>query len=100
MRRIIVSGAIALATLGLGTAAIAADEPELKEQHWHFTGPFGTYDRAGGEGCERDGARDEELAHGAHATFFLSTASAMLGGKGNGRSILPRIGSSTMKWKK
>jgi len=47
MRRIIVSGAIALAALGLGAAAIAAEgHIPLKHQHWHFTGPFGTYDRA------------------------------------------------------
>jgi cytochrome c1 len=46
MRRILVSGAIALAALGLGAVAIAAEHTELKHQHWHFKGPFGTYDRA------------------------------------------------------
>jgi cytochrome c1 len=47
MRRIIVSGAIALAAIGLGAVAIAAESHiPLKHQHWHFTGPFGTYDRA------------------------------------------------------
>jgi cytochrome c1 len=47
MRKIVVSGAIALAALSCGAIAIAAEsEPELKHQHWHFTGPFGTYDRA------------------------------------------------------
>jgi len=47
MRRIIVSGAIALAALGVGAVAIAAETHiPLKHQHWHFTGPFGTYDRA------------------------------------------------------
>ena len=47
MRRIFVSGALALAALGLGAAAIAAEgHIPLKHQHWHFTGPFGTYDRA------------------------------------------------------
>src|SRR5260370_33571621 len=47
MRKIVVSGAIALAALAAGAVAIAAEsEPELKEQHWHFKGPFGTYDRA------------------------------------------------------
>jgi len=47
MRRTIVSAAIALAALGLGAVAIAAESmPALKHQHWHFTGPFGTYDRA------------------------------------------------------
>lgn len=47
MRRIIVSGALALAALGLGAVAIAAEtEAPLKHEHWHFQGPFGTYDRA------------------------------------------------------
>jgi ubiquinol-cytochrome c reductase cytochrome c1 subunit len=47
MRRIIVSGAVALAALGLGAAAIAAEgHIPLKHQHWHFKPPFGTYDRA------------------------------------------------------
>ncbi|TAJ41884.1 MAG: cytochrome c1, partial [Reyranella sp.] len=49
MRRLIVSGAIALAALvtGAGAVAIAAGtEAHPKHQHWHFQGPFGTYDRA------------------------------------------------------
>ena len=47
MRKLIVSGAIALAALSAGAVAIAAEgHIPLKHQHWHFTGPFGTYDRA------------------------------------------------------
>jgi ubiquinol-cytochrome c reductase cytochrome c1 subunit len=51
MRKIFATGAIALAaalTTGLvtGTSAIAADEPQPPKLHWHFEGPFGTYDRA------------------------------------------------------
>jgi ubiquinol-cytochrome c reductase cytochrome c1 subunit len=47
MRKTIVTGAIALAALGIGAVAIAAETHiPLKHQHWHFTGPFGTYDRA------------------------------------------------------
>jgi cytochrome c1 len=69
MRRIIVSGAIALATLGLGTAAIAADEPELKEQHWHFTGPFGTYDRAA---AQRGFQVYKEVCSACHSLSLLS----------------------------
>ena len=42
-----VSGAIAVGALLTGVAAIAAGgEVHLKHQHWHFEGPFGTYDRA------------------------------------------------------
>ena len=49
MRRLIVSGAIALAALvaGASAIAIAADtEAHPPHRHWHFQGPFGTYDRA------------------------------------------------------
>jgi ubiquinol-cytochrome c reductase cytochrome c1 subunit len=69
MRKIIVSGAIALATLSLGTAAIAADEPDLKEQHWHFTGPFGTYDRAA---AQRGFQVYKEVCSACHSLSLLS----------------------------
>jgi ubiquinol-cytochrome c reductase cytochrome c1 subunit len=49
MRRLIVSGAIALAafTAGAGAIALAAGtEVSLPKRQWHFQGPFGTYDRA------------------------------------------------------
>jgi cytochrome c1 len=53
MRKTIVSAAIAVAALTAGAVAIAAEtvtasESEQKppHRHWHFEGPFGTYDRA------------------------------------------------------
>jgi len=47
MRKILVSGAIALAALTAGAVAIAAEsEVHPPHMHWHFQGPFGTYDRA------------------------------------------------------
>lgn len=47
MRKLILSGAIALTALGLGGVAIAAgDGPALPKKSWHFEGPFGTFDRA------------------------------------------------------
>ncbi len=54
MRKLIVSGAIALAALVAGTGAIvtgsgaiaAGTEVHPAHKHWHFQGPFGTYDRA------------------------------------------------------
>ena len=53
MRRTIVSAALALAALAAGAAAIAAETVAASEaeqhpphRHWHFDGPFGTYDRA------------------------------------------------------
>ena len=69
MRSIIVSGAIALAALGLGASAIAADEPELKEQHWHFKGPFGTYDRAA---AQRGFQVYKEVCSACHSLSLLS----------------------------
>ncbi len=47
MRKLILTGAIALAALTTGVAAIAAGgEIHPPHKHWHFQGPFGTYDRA------------------------------------------------------
>jgi len=53
MRRTIVTAALALAALAAGAAAIAAETVAASEaeqhpphRHWHFDGPFGTYDRA------------------------------------------------------
>jgi cytochrome c1 len=70
MRRTIVSGVLALAALGLGTAAIAADdEPALKEQHWHFKGPFGTYDRAA---AQRGFQVYKEVCSACHSLNLLS----------------------------
>ena len=47
MRKILVSGAIALAALTAGAVAIAAESVvHPPHMHWHFQGPFGTYDRA------------------------------------------------------
>ena len=49
MRRLIVSGAIALAAFSAGAGAIAlaaGTEVPLPKRQWHFQGPFGTYDRA------------------------------------------------------
>ena len=60
----------------------------------------GDGDGAGGQDGKGERARNQELTHDPYPTFFLSTESAMLGGNGSGRSILPRIGSSSRKWKK
>ncbi len=47
MRKLIVSGAIALAALTAGAMALAAEsEGHPPHRHWHFAGPFGTFDRA------------------------------------------------------
>ncbi|WP_428675301.1 cytochrome c1 [Reyranella sp.] len=47
MRKFLASGAIALAALTAGAVAIAAESVvHPPHKHWHFQGPFGTYDRA------------------------------------------------------
>lgn len=47
MRKLIVAGALAIASLAAGSAGAAeGGGVALKEGHWHFQGPFGTYDRA------------------------------------------------------
>ena len=47
MRKLLVTGAIALASLATAAVAVAAgDTPHPPHRHWHFQGPFGTYDRA------------------------------------------------------
>ncbi len=53
MRKTIVSAALALASLGAGAMAVSAESVSASEAeqhppqlHWHFEGPFGTYDRA------------------------------------------------------
>ena len=47
MRKLIVTGAIALASLASGMVAFAAGtEVHPPHKHWHFEGPFGTNDRA------------------------------------------------------
>jgi cytochrome c1 len=47
MRKFLISGALALAALTAGAVAIAAESTvHPKHMHWHFKGPFGTYDRA------------------------------------------------------
>ncbi len=53
MRRTIVSAALALSAVVVGAFAVAAEsvtafeaEPRPPSLHWHFEGPFGTYDRA------------------------------------------------------
>lgn len=47
MKKLMTTGAIALAALATGAVAIAAGTtPTPPAKQWHFQGPFGTYDRA------------------------------------------------------
>ena len=51
MRKLLITGAaVAAALLGIGagvdTALAEGSGPHPPHKHWHFEGPFGTYDRA------------------------------------------------------
>jgi cytochrome c1 len=70
MRKLFISGAIAVAALAAGAVAIAAEsEPDLKHQHWHFEGPFGTYDRAS---AQRGFQVYKEVCSACHSLNLLS----------------------------
>ena len=73
-RKLIVSGAIALAAFSAGAIAVAAEtEPELKHQHWHFKGPFGTYDRAA---AQRGFQVYKEVCSACHTRTCCTTATS------------------------
>src|ERR1044071_9842136 len=75
MRKLFVSGAIALAAFSAGAIAVAAEtEPELKHQHWHFTGPFGTYDRAS---AQRGFQVYKEVCAACHSRSLLAYRNLM-----------------------
>ena len=51
MRKLLITGAaVAAALLGIGAGVDSAraegSGPHPPKKHWHFDGPFGTYDRA------------------------------------------------------
>ena len=76
MRKLIVSGAIALAALvaGAGAIALAADEIHPPHRHWHFTGPFGTYDRAA---AQRGFQVYKEVCAACHSLSLLAYRNLM-----------------------
>ena len=70
MRKILVSGAIALAALTAGAVAIAADSVvHPPHMHWHFQGPFGTYDKAA---AQRGFQVYKEVCAACHSLSLLS----------------------------
>jgi len=60
--------------LAFGPAAIAADEPKLPELHWHFEGPFGTYDRAA---AQRGYQVYKEVCSACHSMSLLAYRNLM-----------------------
>ena len=70
MRKILVSGAIALAALTAGAVAIAAESVvHPPHMHWHFQGPFGTYDKAA---AQRGFQVYKEVCAACHSLSLLS----------------------------
>ncbi len=75
MRKLLVSGVIALAALGAGAVAIAAESVvHPPHRHWHFQGPFGTYDRAA---AQRGFQVYKEVCAACHSLSLLSYRNLM-----------------------
>jgi cytochrome c1 len=81
MRKTIVTGAIALAALVAGAYAVSAEsvaafETDAKppEHHWHFQGPFGTYDRAA---AQRGYQVYHEVCSACHSLSLLAYRNLM-----------------------
>ncbi len=75
MRRFIASGAIALSALAIGAVAIAAEtEVHPPHKHWHFQGPFGTYDRAA---AQRGFQVYKEVCSACHSLSLLAYRNLM-----------------------
>lgn len=74
MKKLIIAGAaIALASIGLG-AAWAESEIKLPKKHWHFEGPFGTYDRAS---AQRGWQVYKEVCSACHSMNLMSYRNLM-----------------------
>ncbi len=74
MKKALVIGAASLAAIaGIGTglayAAGGSSDYEMKHVHWHFNGPFGTYDRAA---MQRGYQVYREVCASCHQLKFLS----------------------------
>jgi ubiquinol-cytochrome c reductase cytochrome c1 subunit len=75
LKKSLISGAIAVAALGCGAFAIAAETTiHPPEKHWHFKGPFGTYDRAA---AQRGYQVYKEVCSACHSLNLLSYRNLM-----------------------
>ena len=81
MRKTIVSAALALASLGAGAMAVSAESISASETeqhppslHWHFEGPFGTYDRAA---AQRGYQVYKEVCSACHSLSLLAYRNLM-----------------------
>lgn len=75
MRKLLVTGAIAAASLATAAVAIAAGTtPHPPHKHWHFQGPFGTYDRAA---AQRGYQVYQEVCAACHSLSLLAYRNLM-----------------------
>ncbi|HVL07652.1 MAG TPA: cytochrome c1 [Burkholderiaceae bacterium] len=75
MRKLLATGAIALAALATGAVAIAAGTTEQPPQKkWHFQGPFGTFDRAA---AQRGYQVYQEVCAACHSLQLLAYRNLM-----------------------
>jgi cytochrome c1 len=75
MRKLLVTGAIAAASLATAAVAIAAgNTPHPPHRHWHFQGPFGTYDRAA---AQRGYQVYQEVCAACHSLSLLAYRNLM-----------------------
>lgn len=75
MRKLLVTGAIAAASLATAAVAIAAgNTPHPPHKHWHFQGPFGTYDRAA---AQRGYQVYQEVCAACHSLSLLAYRNLM-----------------------
>lgn len=75
MRKLVATGAVALAALATGAVAIAAGTtPTPPKKQWHFQGPFGTYDRAA---AQRGYQVYQEVCAACHSLSLLAYRNLM-----------------------
>jgi ubiquinol-cytochrome c reductase cytochrome c1 subunit len=75
MRKLLVTSAIAAASLATAAVAIAAgNTPHPPHRHWHFQGPFGTYDRAA---AQRGYQVYQEVCAACHSLSLLAYRNLM-----------------------
>jgi len=69
MRKLVLAGTVALATLAGATAVAEESAPALPKHEWDFKGPFGTYDRAA---AQRGFQIYKEVCSACHSFNMLS----------------------------
>ena len=75
MRKLLITGAaVAAALLGISAASAESSGPKLPKLHWHFDGPFGTYDRAS---AQRGWQVYKEVCAACHSMNLMSYRNLM-----------------------